>query len=103
MPVVSFALAIGTYIAGSVMIRQYKEELSSEITREYNVKVMSLDKLPLKESEKPIEVSSLDEGDTRIYECYIKRDQNGQYKLYIRSDKGAYMELSGASKAMLAE
>lgn len=100
---VAAAVAVGATIIGCTTLSHCKDELSSEITREYNVKMASPDKFDFKSLDEPIEVNSLDEGDTRIYECYIKKNQDGQYKLYTKSDKGAYMELSGASKAMLAE
>ena len=97
------ATIIGSFAVGSSALNHYKDELSSEITREYNVKMANPGEFDFKSLDEPIEVNSLDEGDTRIYECYIKKNQDGQYKLYTKSDKGAYMELSGASKAMLAE
>lgn len=100
---VAAAVGVGAEVIGCTTLGHCKDELSSEITREYNVKMANPDKFDFKSLDKPIEVNSLDDGDTRIYECYIKKDQNGQYKLYTKSDKGAYMELSGASKAMLAE
>ena len=101
--IVACAVAFGVEAIANSTLDHYRSELDSEITREYNVKMKSPDKIEFNSLDKPIEVTSLDEGDTRIYECYIKRNQDGQYRLYTKNDKGVFIELSGASKAMLAE